>query len=163
MSIPDKIRKPIIALVISAAGLGGIAVHEGYRDKAYIPVLGDVPTIGFGNTTYSDGSKVQLGDKITRKEATELLGNTVSVFEKQIKACVKVPLAQNEYDAFVSLTYNIGGQAFCSSTLVKKLNAYDYEGACNEILKWDKFRGKPLPGLTKRRQQENKQCLKDVE
>ena len=159
MAIPDKMRKPIIALVISAAGLGGIAIHEGYRDKAYIPVPGDVPTIGFGNTTYSDGSKVQLGDKITRKEAIELLGNTVSVFEKQIKACIKVPLAQNEYDSFVSLSYNIGSKAFCSSTLVKKLNTYDYEGACNEILKWDKFRGKPLPGLTKRRQQENKQCL----
>ena len=159
MAIPDKIRKPIIALAISAAGLGGIAIHEGYRDKSYIPVPGDVPTIGFGNTTYADGSKVQLGDKITRKEATELLGNTVSMFEKQIKACIKVPLAQNEYDSFVSLSYNIGAKAFCGSTLVKKLNAYDYEGACNEILKWDKFKGKPLPGLTKRRQQENKQCL----
>ena len=159
MAIPDKMRKPIIALVISAAGRGGISVHEGYRDKAYIPVPGDVPTIGFGNTTYADGSKVQLGDKITRKEATELLGNTVSVFEKQIKACIKVPLAQNEYDSFVSLSYNIGSKAFCSSTLVNKLNTYDYEGACNEILKWDKFKGKPLPGLTKRRQQENKQCL----
>ena len=159
MAIPDKIRKPIIALVISAAGLGGIAIHEGYRDKSYIPVPGDVPTIGFGNTTYADGSKVQLGDKITRKEATELLGNTVSIFEKQIKACIKVPLAQNEYDSFVSLSYNIGAKAFCGSTLVKKLNVYDYEGACNEILKWDKFKGKPLPGLTKRRKQENKQCL----
>ena len=159
MAIPDKIRKPIIALAISAAGLGGIAIHEGYRDKAYIPVPGDVPTIGFGNTTYADGSKVQLGDKITRKEATELLGNTVSIFEKQIKACIKGPLAQNEHDSFVSRSYNVGAEAFCGSTLVKKLNAYDYEGACNEILKWDKFKGKPLPGLTKRRQQENKQCL----
>lgn len=159
MAIPDKMRKPVIALVISAVGLGGIAVHEGYRDKAYIPVPGDVPTIGFGNTTYADGSKVQLGDKITRKEATELLGNTISVFEKQIKTCIKVPLAQNEYDSFVSLSYNIGSKAFCSSTLVKKLNTYDYEGACNEILKWDKFKGKTLPGLTKRRQQEYKQCL----
>ena len=159
MVIPDKIRKPIIALVISAAGLGGIAVHEGYRDKAYIPVPGDVPTIGFGNTTYADGSKVQLGDKITRKEATELLGNTVSIFEKQIKDCIKLPLAQNEYDSFVSLSYNISAKAFCGSTLVKKLNVYDYEGARNEIFTWVKFKGKPLPGLAKRRQQENKQCL----
>lgn len=159
MAIPEKIRKPIIALVVSAAGLGGIAVHEGYRDNAYIPVPGDVPTIGYGNTTYADGSKVQLGDKITRKEATELLGNKVNMFERQVKSCVKVPLAQNEYDALVSLTYNIGGQAFCNSTLVKKLNTYDYEGACKEILKWDRFRGKALPGLTKRRTQEYKQCL----
>ena len=75
-----------------------------------------------------------------------------------MKSCVKVPLSQNEYDGFVSLTYNNGGQAFCNSTLVKKLNTYDYEGACKEILKWDKFRGKSLKGLTKRRVQEYKQC-----
>jgi lysozyme len=158
MAILEKIRKPILVLVMSVAGLGGIAVHEGYRDKAYIPVPGDVPTIGYGSTTYEDGSKVKLGDTITRKRADELLGNKVNMFEKQVKSCVKVPLTQTEYTAYVSLTYNIGGQAFCNSTLVKKLNAYDYEGACKEILKWDKFRGNSLPGLTKRRQQEYKLC-----
>lgn len=159
MAIPDKIRKPIIAIVISTAGLGGIALHEGYRDNAYVPVRGDEVTIGYGSTTYQDGSRVRLGDKITRKEATELLGNKVSLFEKQLKSCVKVPLYQYEYDSFVSLEYNIGGKALCSSSLVKKLNTYDYEGACKEILKWDKFKGRALPGLTKRRQQEYKQCL----
>jgi len=159
MAISDKLRKPIIALAISVAGLGGIAMHEGYRDKAYIPVPGDVPTIGYGSTTYADGSKVKPGDTITRKAATELLGNKVNMFERQVKSCVKVPLMQYEYDAYVSLTYNIGGQAFCNSTLVRKLNTYDYEGACREILKWNKFKGKPLQGLTNRRQQEYKQCL----
>lgn len=159
MAILEKIRKPIIALAISVVGIGGIAIHEGYRDKAYIPVPGDVPTIGYGSTTYEDGSKVKMGDKITRQKAEELLSNKVNMFERQVKSCVKVPLAQNEYDAYVSLTYNIGGQAFCNSTLVRKLNTYDYEGACHEILKWDKFKGNALPGLTKRRQQEYKLCL----
>lgn len=158
MVVPEKIRKPLIALVVSVAGLGGIAVHEGYRDKAYIPVPGDVPTIGYGSTTYEDGSRVKIGDTITRKKAEDLLGNKVNMFERQVKSCVKVPLAQNEYDSFVSLTYNIGGNAFCNSTLVRKLNTYDYEGACKEILKWDKFKGNPLPGLTKRRMQEYKLC-----
>lgn len=147
-----------MALVISVVGLGTITIHEGYSNKAYIPIPGDVPTIGYGNTTYANGSRVQIGDTITRIEATELLGNKVNTFERQVKSCVKVPLSQNEYDSFVSLTYNIGGQAFCNSTLVKKLNTYDYEGACKEILKWDKFRGKSLKGLTKRRVQEYKQC-----
>lgn len=155
----EKIRKPIIALVVSVMGLGGIAVHEGYRDRAYIPVPGDVPTIGYGSTNYEDGSRVKLGDRITRRKAEELLGNKVSMFENQIKSCVKVPLSQHEYDSYVSLSYNIGGKAFCSSTLVSKLNMYDYEGACREILKWDKFKGNTLPGLSKRRQQEYKQCL----
>lgn len=159
MALSEKLRKPIIALVVSVAGLGGIAMHEGYRDEAYIPVPGDVATIGYGSTTYQDGSKVKIGDTITRKAATELLGNKVNMFERQVKSCVKTPLMQYEYDAYMSLTYNIGGQAFCSSTLVRKLNIYDYEGACQEILKWDKFKGKALQGLTNRRQQEYKQCL----
>jgi lysozyme len=60
---------------------------------------------------------------------------------------------------YISLSYNIGTGAFCKSTLVKKLNAGDYIGACNQILLWDKYQGKPLAGLTKRRQEENKKCL----
>ena len=66
---------------------------------------------------------------------------------------------QHEFDAYVSLTYNIGASAFCSSTLTKQLNAGDYAGACREILRWDKFKGQPLPGLTKRRQSEYQQCI----
>jgi lysozyme len=66
---------------------------------------------------------------------------------------------QYEFDAYVSLTYNIGPTAFCNSTLVKKLLAYDYEAACKEILKWDHFKGKPLKGLTLRRQREYNLCI----
>jgi lysozyme len=70
-----------------------------------------------------------------------------------------VPLHQHEYDAMIGLSYNIGGSAFCNSTLVKKLNAGDYQGACKEILRWDHFQGKPLRGLTIRRQKEYQQCI----
>lgn len=70
----EKIRKSVMALVISVVGLGTITIHEGYSNKAYIPIPGDVPTIGYGNTTYANGSRVQIGDTITRIEATELLG-----------------------------------------------------------------------------------------
>lgn len=155
----ENLRKPLAALALTLAAIGGVATHEGFRDKAYIPVPGDVPTIGYGATTYADGSKVKIGDTITRQEADKLLGNKLNMFEAGVKSCVKVPLAQNEYEAYVSLAYNIGTSAFCGSSLVKKLNTYDYKGACNEILKWDKFRGKPLNGLTIRRAKENKQCL----
>jgi lysozyme len=62
----------------------------------------------------------------------------------------------------VSLSYNIGTGAFCNSTLVKKLRTYDYEGACKEILRWDKFKGEPLKGLTHRRQREYKLCMGNV-
>lgn len=146
-------RTNVAALVLSASAVIGIVVHEGYSDTAYIPVAGDVPTIGFGTTT-----GVKLGDKITPVKALERALTDVNAFEATLKQCVKVPLHQYEYDAYISLSYNIGSKAFCSSTLVKLLNSGDYEGACKQILRWDKFQGKPLRGLTIRRQSEYKQC-----
>lgn len=147
-------RTQLASLTLSAAALVGIALHEGYRDKAYIPVPGDVPTIGFGTT-----QGVKPGDTITPPKALQRALQDVQQFEGAIKRCVTVPLHQHEYDAYISLSYNIGQTAFCSSTLVRKLNAEDYEGACKQILRWDRFRGQPLPGLTKRRQSEFKQCI----
>lgn len=147
-------RLPLLALRLSAVALVGIAGWEGFRSVAYIPVPGDVPTIGFGTT-----KDVKMGDTIDPVTALQRKIRDVEKFEGAIKQCVHVPLAQHEYDAYLSLAYNIGSGAFCRSTLVRKLNAEDYEGACKEILRWDKFKGKPLKGLTNRRQAEYKQCM----
>lgn len=152
-------RQGVAALVLSASALIGIAVHEGFRDTAYIPVSGDVPTIGFGSTTNLDGSPVRLGQRTTSVEALKRLGKDVEKFETAVKTCAPVPMYQYEFDAYVSLTYNIGPNAFCKSTLAKKLIQYNYEGACKEILRWDRFQGKPLKGLTIRRQEEYKTCI----
>ena len=149
-----KARIVIGALTLSASALVGIAVHEGYRGEAYTPVKGDVPTIGFGTT---DG--VKPGDRIEPVQALVRKLQDVQRFEGALRQCVRVPLHQHEYDAFLSLAYNIGPGAFCGSTLVRRLNAGDYAGACAEILRWDRFRGEPLRGLTLRRQAENRQCL----
>jgi lysozyme len=149
-----KVRVVIGALSLSASALVGIALHEGYRGEAYIPVKGDVPTIGFGTT-----AGVKPGDRIKPVQALVRKLADVQRFEGALKECVRVPLHQYEYDAFMSLAYNIGPGAFCGSTLVRRLNAGDYTGACNEILRWDRFRGEPLRGLTLRRQAENRQCL----
>ena len=149
-----KARIVIGALTLSASALVGIAVHEGYRGEAYRPVPGDVPTIGFGTT-----AGVKPGDRIEPVQALVRKLQDVQKFEGALKQCVRVPLHQHEYDAFLSLAYNIGPGAFCGSTLVRRLNAGDYAGACAEILRWDRFRGEPLRGLTLRRQAENRQCL----
>lgn len=146
-------RKALAGLALSASALVGILMHEGYSDKAYTPVKGDVPTIGFGTT-----GGVKMGDTIKPPQAVARALVDVQKFEGALKQCVKVPLHQYEYDAYVSLSYNIGSAAFCGSTLVKKLNAGDFDGACQQILRWDKFNGKPLAGLTKRRQAEYQQC-----
>ena len=156
-------RTHIASLTLSAAALVGIVLHEGYSERAIIPVPGDVPTIGFGTT-----AGVKLGDTITPPQALARALVDVQQFEGAIKTCVTVPLTQNEYDAYVSFAYNVGRRAFCQSTLVKKLNLGDFKGACDELLRWRFFQGKDcaLPenrrlcgGLVKRREAEYRQCL----
>ena len=147
-------RLNIAALSLSAAALVGIAVHEGYRGTAYLPTPQDVPTIGFGTT-----EGVKMGDKITVERALIRLLADADKFEAAVKRCAPVPMFSHEFNAYVSLTYNIGEGAFCRSTLARKLNAGDYAGACREILRWDKQKGKVLAGLTKRRQEEYKMCM----
>lgn len=146
-------RVQVASLALSAAAMVGIVVHEGYSDRAYIPVPGDVPTIGFGTT-----GGVKMGERTTPTQALQRALADINKFEGALKQCVTVPLFQHEYDAYLSLSYNIGSRAFCTSTLVRKLNAQDYAGACTEILRWDKFKGASLTGLTKRRLDEFNQC-----
>lgn len=147
-------RKQLAVITLSATALVALVMHEGYRETAYIPAAGDVPTIGYGTT-----KDVKLGDRITPPVALARAMTDVQAFEGTLKQCVRVPLHQYEYDAYVSLAYNIGPTAFCNSTLVKKLNVQDYAGACTEILRWNKLNGKVLSGLTKRRQQEYNRCI----
>jgi len=149
-------RSEITSLSLTASLLVGIALKEGYAPVATEPVKGDVATYGFGTT-----ENVKLGDKISVERALILLLNDANKKQTKLKECVKVPLYQYEFDAYTSLSYNIGTGAFCNSTLVKKLNVYDYEGACKEILKWKMFKGKTLLGLTKRRQEEYRMCIND--
>jgi lysozyme len=154
-----KLRKPLAILAVSVAGLVTIQHHEGLRLDAYVPVKGDKVTIAHGSTTYPDGSPIKMGDKVTREKATAMLKHDVDKFHTAMVKCINVPISQNEYDAFISLTYNIGSSAFCSSTLVKKLNQKDYAGACSEILRWNRFKGEILKGLDNRRKTEYKTCM----
>ncbi len=149
-----KPRTAVGALMLSAAGLIGLTSYEGFSDQAYIPVPGDVPTIGFGST-----SGVSMGDKITVTDALVRLRRDVGVAESAIARCVTVTLTQGEYDAYTSFAFNIGADAFCSSTLVKKLNAGDYPGACAELKRWVYVKGTYSKGLARRREAEYKTCM----
>lgn len=147
-------RIAVGGLSLTAAGLLAIADFEGFRSKAYVPVDGDVPTIGFGHT-----EGVKLGQTVTVPEALNLLRDDVRVAEEAVKSCVTVPLYPHEYSAYVSLAYNIGKSNFCGSTLVQKLNAGDYRGACEEIKRWHFAGGKSLKGLVDRRAAEYRRCI----
>lgn len=147
-------RVAVGLLSLTAAGLVSIANLEGFRSEAYIPVPGDVPTIGFGST-----EGVQMGDTITVAEGLNRLQKDVREAEDAVRRCVKVPLYPHEYSAYVSLAYNIGGKAFCDSTLVRKLNSGDYSGACEEIKRWTYAGGRELQGLKNRRAVEYAKCI----
>lgn len=150
-------RASIAALSLSAAAFVGIAVHEAYRDRAYLPTPNDVPTIGFGTT-----AGVKMGDKITVERALVRLLADADKFQAELRRCIgDVPLYQHEWDAYVSWAYNVGTGAACKSTLVRKLQQTppDYPGACAELLRWDKQAGITLRGLTIRRQGEYRQCM----
>lgn len=152
MSLRERLAP--VALALTASALVGLASYEGYQSAAYIPIPGDVPTIGFGET-----KGVRMGDKTTPVRALATLLQSAQAHADGVRACVKAPLFQREFDAYVSLAYNIGVQAFCGSTLVRKANALDYPGACAEILRWDRAGGRQVPGLTKRRQAEFSTCI----
>ena len=147
-----KVRIAVGVLAVSATCLVGIATHEGYRSEAYKDAVG-IPTLGFGET-----AGVKIGDKTTPERALVQLLESTEKHADAIRQCIKVPLYQHEFDSYVSLAYNIGTGAFCRSTLVKKLNAKDYAGACEEIRRWNKAGGKVLPGLVKRREAEYRMC-----
>lgn len=148
-----KIRLAVGTIAVSAAALVGIANHEGFRDEAYKDAVG-VPTIGYGET-----AGVKMGDKTTPERALITLLDSTEKHADAIRQCIHVPLYQHEFDAYVSLSYNIGTSAFCKSTLVKKLNRGDYTGACEEIRRWNRAGGKVLPGLVKRRKSEYETCM----
>lgn len=150
-------RTLVASLTLSASALVGLAIHEGYRDTAYIPVKGDRPTLGFG-----DAQGVRLGDRTDPVRALIRLNFQADVFQQEMRRCIgDVPMYQYEWDSIISWAFNIGSKAACGSTLVRKLQAFDYPGACKELLRWDRFQGSVLPGLTKRRQDEYQKCMGD--
>jgi lysozyme len=135
-------------------GIAIIRKYEGLRLQAYICPSG-LPTIGFGATFYENGSRVQLGDKITRDRADQLLFFQVKLFADEVQRIVKVNLDENQLGALVSFCFNVGGAAFGKSTLARKVNANPSDSTIrNEFMRWTRGGGKVLPGLVKRREEE---------
>ena len=148
-------------ITVAASTLAGIAAHEGFRDTAYIPVRGDVPTIGYGST-----KGVKMGDRITPERALQrLLDEVDSEYAQGVRRCVKVPLHQHEFGAYLSLSYNIGVSAFCRKAapgkppnLIDLINAGRYAEACERIEAFVYAGGRKLNGLVKRRAEERAIC-----
>lgn len=131
---------------ITAYSLEKLKQWEGLRLAAYQD-SGGVWTIGYGHT----GQDVYRGKTITAAEAESLLVADVARFERAVDGAVKVPLSDNQFGALVSLAFNIGEGAFARSTLVKKLNAGDYDAVPAQLARWVYAGGKRVQGLVNRR------------
>lgn len=142
-------RKHVAWVSICVACVGGA---EGLRRVAYSDPVG-IPTVCFGET-----KDVRLGDVHTAQECQAMLGARVLEFGAAVDRCVRAPMTARRKAGLTSFAYNVGTDAFCDSTLVRKLNAGD-PAACDELLRWTKAKGVTLPGLVKRREQERALCL----
>jgi lysozyme len=130
---------------LSPAGVDLLKQHEGFFAKAYWDA--DGYSVGYGH----HGPEVTAFTRVTWEEACCILEQDVARFEGAVNDLVTVPLAQHQFDALVAFTYNVGRQAFASSTLLKLVNAGQMEKAALQFARWNHSQGKVLAGLTKRR------------
>jgi lysozyme len=142
-------------MILDNKGYLFITKHEGLRLKPYL-CPAKIPTIGYGNTYYSNGKKVTLLDKdITKQEAFEMFKEIANRFAKRVDELVTSNINQNQFNALVSFAYNVGTGNFSSSTLLKKINKNPNDLTLKaEFLRWNKAGGKVLNGLTNRRNEE---------
>jgi len=143
-------------LATSAAGVAFVGHHEGLKKTAYRDPVGIV-TVCYGHT-----ATARLGQSYSKEACQALLQSDLRAAEAAVRRLVKVPLSQETFDALVSFVFNVGEGNFARSTLLRKLNAGDYVGACRELPKWTLARGRELPGLVTRRNDEMALCLKGL-
>lgn len=139
---------------ISDAGIECIILSEGLRLKAYLDT-GGVWTIGIGTTKYPDGRKVKAGDTCTKKQAYEYFRHDVAGACKDVDDLTRDDLTQHQFDALVSLVYNIGRTYYRGSTVRKLVNQNPATSAIRGAFSmWNKDNGKVVAGLVKRRERE---------
>ena len=126
---------------------------EGCKLKAYQCPAG-VWTIGYGHTSAAGAPEVVQGMTITQADANNILRRDLVKYETGVEALVKQPLTQNQFDVLVDFAYNAGIGALKSSTLLKRVNAADFDAVPAELMKWTKNGKKVLPGLVNRRRAE---------
>lgn len=154
----SKLKKGLIAgsIALTALATGVISQFEGRELRAYQDIV-KVWTICDGETR-----GVKPGDVATPAECDAMLARNLVKYEAGLDKCLTYPVPGKTKVAFLSWAYNVGVGAACKSTLVRKANAGDLIGACNELLKWDKAGGRVVNGLTKRRQAERTLCLEGI-
>lgn len=160
MAISTSLRNKLIgvagagALAIATVFLGGKDGVEGRKYEAYRDVAG-VWTVCDGHT----GRDIVIGKKYTDRECDQLLWKDLQPAKRTVDNLVKVPLGEYQRAALYSFVFNVGSDAFSKSTLLRKLNRGDHEGACEEMRRWVYAGGMRWKGLQNRREMERSMCL----
>ena len=141
-----------------------IAKFEGCRNLAYKDSVG-IATIGIGFIRYTLGEKagqrVKNGDFLSDEEIIAEFSNQIQTYENAVKSAVKVQLTQSQFNACVSLCYNIGVAAFSNSSVVRELNQSRFQAACRAFALWNKAGGRVIQGLVNRRLLEQKEFFRN--
>lgn len=122
---------------MSPQGRAALEQREGKRLRAYRDTVG-VWTIGIGHTSAAGAPRVTPDLTITSEQCDEIFARDIQKYEVTVDAAIRVPVTQNQFDACVSLCYNIGQGRFAKSTVVKRINAGDIQGAADAFLMWNK-------------------------
>ena len=150
--MPNKALIAKIGAAAAALAVSTVAYYEGTVLRSYRDPVGIV-TACTGHT----GPELKMGQTYTRQQCEEMLYKDLAKHADAL-SCVRQPLTDGQRAAFVSFAFNVGEGAFCGSTLVRKANAGDIDGACAELSRWTYAAGKQLPGLIKRRAAERQLC-----
>lgn len=140
----------VAELKTTPTGVELIMYFEGFRGEPYVDAAGKM-TIGYGHMIKPG----EYFDRLSKEEAKTLLKQDIELAEAAVKRHVEVELTANQFSALVSLVYNIGPTQFKKSTLLRKINAGDFEGSAQEIVRWTKVNGRELDGLVNRRYSEH--------
>ena len=150
-------------MTMSDHGRKLLAQWEGFERNVYLDVAG-LPTIGVGHLLTKDelsserivigGVAVDYTGGLTEQQVYDVLGQDLARFERAVNDSVEPDLTQNQFDALVSFTFNVGEGAFKQSTLLKRLNARDFADVPAQLRRWNRSGGKVVQGLINRRENE---------
>jgi lysozyme len=142
-------------MILNKKGIDLMHQFEGLRLNAYL-CPANIPTIGWGNTFYESGRKVQIGETITKERADALFLWVANSFATQVRSMLRVQLNENQFSALVSFAYNVGNANLRTSTLLRLVNANPNDPNIRaQFLRWNKAGGREMAGLTRRRQAES--------
>ncbi len=137
MSINRNAKIAVAAMSLSAAAFVGLAVHEGYTDRAVVPTKDDRPTVGFGSTFHEDGRPVKMGERTdpvnALKKALAHIGKEEQIFRDSLPGA---HLSQAEYDIYMDFVYQYGTGTWLKSSMRRELLAGNHKAACDALLRY---------------------------